>query len=232
MLFWKISPQQQLDGCKAAVTSASAWLVAQAITGCKLLAVPFSQRALPSLDSCYFCTLSRAVLRVRICFPQGAGCVSIQGLEPFSPFLQREEPLLGVAVLCSRGLTSPRVGFRAFAFQNVQGKGEPARAHSSVPGRGLEVHGAEPECRSTSPELLGSELSDFLPVTSNEHEVYFKEPASSCVVVICRALHHPCVSLLPRLVLATWPPGSLRRSPLVFSGVEQPALQSMETTCI
>lgn len=143
-----------------------------------------------------------------------------------------KEPLLGVAVLCSRGLTSPRVGFRAFAFQNVQGKGEPARAHSSVPGRGLEVHGAKPECRSTSPELLGSELSDFLPVTSNEHEVYFKEPASSCVVVICRALHHPCVSLLPRLVLATWPPGSLRRSPLVFSGVEQPALQSMETTCI
>lgn len=227
-----------LPSCKAAVTSASAWLVAQAITGCKLLAVPFSQRALPSLDSCYFCMLSRAAPRVQICFPQGARCVSIQvqstaGLEPFSPFLQREEPLLGVAVLCCRGLTSPRVGFRAFAFQNVRGKGEPTRAHSSVPGRRLKVHGAVPERRNTSPELLGSKLSDFLPVTSNEDEVYFKETASSCVVVICRALHHPCVSLLPRLVLATRTASSLRRSPLVFSGVEQAALaKSMETTCI
>lgn len=132
MLFWKISPQQQSGGsvftCKAAVASASAWLVAQAITGCRLLAVPFSQCVLPTLDSCYFCTLSRAALRVQICFPQGVRCVSIQvqsaaGLEPFSAFLRREEPLLGVAVLCSRGLTSPRIGFRAFAFQNVRVKG-------------------------------------------------------------------------------------------------------------
>lgn len=176
MLFWKISPQQQLDGCKAAVTSASAWLVAQAITGCKLLAVPFSQRALPSLDSCYFCTLSRAVLRVRICFPQGAGCVSIQvqstgGLEPFSPFLQREEPLLGVAVLCSRGLTPPRVGFRAFAFQNMRGKGEPTRAHSSVPGRGLEVHGAEPNAGALPPSCLdpNCQTSSQLPAMSTKY---------------------------------------------------------------
>jgi len=47
---WKISLQQQLDGaalaCKAAVASASAWLVAQAAAGSKLLALPFSQMAL------------------------------------------------------------------------------------------------------------------------------------------------------------------------------------------
>lgn len=102
-----------------------------------------------------------------------------------------------------------------------------------MPGRGLEMHSAVPEHRGTFPELLGSEFSDFLPVTSNEDEVYFKETASSCVVVIRRVLHHPCFSLLSRLVFATRPSSSLKHSPLVFSGVEQPALaKSMETTCI